>query len=419
MTSNSLSILNLGLRVTTLGTRFIFIFFLARYLDPVSVGYYGVFTATIGYCLYFVGLDFYTYCTRELIKAGPELRGGLIKGQVVLSLLLYIPFLPAAYIITQYAGWPSSIVIWFLPILVFEHINQETYRILVALSEQLTASVILFIRQGSWAVGIVALMTWDAGSRDLQAVMASWTIAGALAAAVGVLKIRKLRMGGWRNKTDWRWIRRGIIVSAGFLVATLALRGILAIDRYWLLSLGGIEDVAAYVLLLGVASTLMAFLDAGLFAFAYPLLIKLNREGRHREARQRLWLLLLQTLAVCFAFALFSSAALPYLMDWISEPVYLKNIVMYPWVLLAMVLNAVSMVPHYALYAQGYDRPIIASHIAGAMAFVGCVWILAPRLSTMAVPIGLSVAFALILAWKTVALWISARNAAGQKSVPT
>jgi O-antigen/teichoic acid export membrane protein len=88
-------LLNVGLQAATMGARFFFIFFLAKYLDPASVGYYGIFTATIGYCLYFVGLDFYTYVTREILKSASDQRGKLLKGQVALSsifcfyLLLY------------------------------------------------------------------------------------------------------------------------------------------------------------------------------------------------------------------------------------------------------------------------------------------------------------------------------------------
>lgn len=49
-------VINLGLPGLTLGTRFLLIFALAKFLSPAEVGLYGLFTATIGYALYFVGL---------------------------------------------------------------------------------------------------------------------------------------------------------------------------------------------------------------------------------------------------------------------------------------------------------------------------------------------------------------------------
>lgn len=395
--------LNIGLHSATLGTRFLFIFFLARYLEPALVGYYGLFTATIGYSLYFVGLDFYTYVTREILKTDNRQRGRLLKSQAVLSGFLYLIFLPFATMFLWHADWPSYLMLWFFPILLLEHFNQEMSRLLIALSEQITASVILFVRQGSWALVIVAMMTWDVSSRHLQSVMALWAIAGLAAAAAGAWKLRKLQMGGWSSPPDWQWIRKGLVISISFLAATLALRGIQTVDRYWIKALGGIEIVGAYVLLLGVAGTLMAFLDAGVFAFTYPVLIKLHQAQETDLARAKVRQMLGYTVLLCAGFSLISWLLLPYLLRWINNPIYLNAIDLYPWLLLAMVINALSMVPHFALYARGHDRSIIYSHIAALIVFVLTTCVFSIYFSVMAVPIGLNFSFAVILIWKTIA----------------
>jgi len=396
-------LLNLGMQGATLGTRFLFIFFLVKYLDPASVGYYGLFAAAVGYSLYFVGLDFYTYATREILKAPNEQRGRLLKGQAALSGLLYLLFLPVAFILLHYAAWPEELFFWFFPILVLEHFNQEMSRLLVALSQQVTASLVLFIRQGSWALVIVGLMTWDPSSRQLKYVMVLWTVAGLAAAVAGVRKLRKLRMGGWRNTLDWHWIRKGITVSAAFLLATLALRGIQTFDRYWIESLGGIEIVAAYVLYFGVAGTLLTFLDAGLFAFTYPVLIQLHHVQQNNVAHGKVRQMLGLTILLSGGFALISWLLLPYLLFWIGNPVYSKAINLYPWLLLAMIVNAIGMVPHFALYARGHDRPIVHSHIMALVVFVLATWALSSHFSALAVPIGLNLSFSVILVWKAVA----------------
>jgi O-antigen/teichoic acid export membrane protein len=265
---NAARMLNIGLHAATLGTRFLFIFFLAKYLDPASVGYYGLFTAAVGYVMYFVGLDFYTYVTREIIKTPVNQRGQLLKSQAALSGLLYLILWPFILVFLLQSGWPGHLVWWFFPILLLEHFNQEMSRFLIAMSEQITASVIQFVRNGSWAMAIVALMTWNTTSRNLDTVMAMWATAGVAAAAIGIWKLRQLRMDGWSAAVNWGWIKKGISVSLAFLIATLALRGMQTIDRYWLDALSGIEMVGAYVILLGVAGTLMTLLDACIFSCA-------------------------------------------------------------------------------------------------------------------------------------------------------
>ena len=176
--SKSKRLFNLSLQTATLGARFLFIFFLAKFLNPADVGYYGLFVAAVGYSLYFLGLDFYTYTTREILKVPNEQRGGILKGHAALSGILYLLVLPIAVVLLQRAQWPGGLTLWFIPILVLEHFNQEMSRLLVAMSEQLAASTILFVRQGSWALAMVALMAYDHDSRNLHYVMASWATSG-------------------------------------------------------------------------------------------------------------------------------------------------------------------------------------------------------------------------------------------------
>lgn len=406
---------NIGLRFATLITRFMLVFFLARYLEPSWVGYYGLFTAAVGYSLYFVGLDFYVYVTREIISSPADQRGNLLKGQAALAGILYVAGLPVAMLILNQAGWPGNLLWWFVPILLLEHFNQEVYRLLIALSEQIAASLLLFVRQGSWAIAVVALMAWDAGSRSLDVVMALWSCAGMAAAILGIVAVRRLRMGGWRKPIDWSQIRKGIAVSATFLIATLALRGMQTIDRYWLEALGGIEVVGAYVLFLGVAGTLMVFLDAGVFSYAYPRLIGMNHAQEYDGAKTEVRLMLLQTLAFTAAFSIVSWFCLPVLLNWVGSPVYKDAVFLYPWILAATAINALGMVPHYALYARGIDRPIVYSHMAALPVFVLSTWLFSRAHAVLAVPAGLIIAFTMVLSWKTAAYLLLNRRASRQK----
>jgi len=418
MASKARRLVNIGLRGTTLCTRFLFVFFLARYVTPASVGYYGLFTATVGYTLYLVGLDFYTYNTRELLRVPREQHGRMIRDQAVLAAGLYALFLPLAWVLLSQAGWPTGLSYWFIPILLLEHVNQEISRVLVVLSDQIGASVLLFIRQGSWALAIVAIMTWDDTTHNLQSVMAAWAVAGAGAAALGIYKLACAGMGGWRSPIDWSWIRRGVVISVSFLSATLALRALQIVDRYWLKALVDIDAVGAYVLFTGIASTLMVFLDAGVFTFSYPELIRLHQQGQRDAMQRQLRTMLLHTLLVAVGFSIVSWFVLPYLLTWIHNPVYTHYLWLYPWVLFATVVNAVGMVPHYGLYARGVDRPIIRSHIAALIVFPLTVWGLSRIQPVLAVPLGLNVAFLTILLWKASAYFKAFRSDEAHAPIP-
>lgn len=407
-------IINTALRLATLATRFALVFVLAKYLDAASVGYYGLFTATVGYALLLFGLDLYTYTTREIAKTGPERQGALLKAQTALVGLLYLLLAPVVLLVLWYIELPIHLIWWFLPILILEHLNQELYRLLIILSRQVTASILLFLRQGSWAIAAAGIMAFSKDSRTLDLVLLLWAIAGIGAAAVGVWKLQQLKLGGWCEPVDWAWIRQGLVISSTFLAATLAVRAVQTVDRYWLENLAGIDTVGAYVLFFGVASALSVFLDAAIFSFYYPKLIQQANQSRLPELHATVRKIGLLTLGACLGFALISSLLLPILLIWIGRDVYHAQISLYYWIVAAMIAYSLSMVPHYALYARGHDRPIVVSHLASVLMFVGATLAMIPISRTYAVPVGVFTAMTMVLLWKTAAYVRISRHDARQ-----
>lgn len=400
--------LNIGLRSVTLGAKFLLIFFLAKFLEPDELGLYGLLVAAVGYALYLLGLDFYTYTTRELLKYEKSQWGGVLKNQAALTIVLYCVFLPLFMLIFIRGSLPWWMTGWFFALLILEHLNQETMRLLIAASEPFWANIVLFLRQGSWALIIVAVMFFDDSMRNLKFVFAAWTSGCALALFLAMWRFVLMRTAGWRQKVDWRWIARGIKIALPLLVATLAVRGLFTFDRYWLESLVGLEVLGAYVLFIGLASAMGAFLDAGVYAFIYPGLIKAYQQAdtaAFRIGMRRLWQ---QTIVLTVVFSLVAIGLIGPLLDWLDRPLYREYEGLFPWVLLAMALYQIGMIAHYGLYAQRRDGAIVHSHVAALLVFVPITWSLLDHWSALAVPVGMSIAFSLMLVWKTVAyIWLT------------
>lgn len=396
---------NVGLRGSTLASKFFLVLLLARLLEPEEVGLYGLIIVTVAYALYLLGFDFYTFTTREIIHRDRSEWGGLLKNQGAFSALLYLVFLPALSIVFYLDLLPVRLAGWFFLLLVLEHVNQELGRLLIAISKPLTASVLLFLRSGLWAFAIAALMFAWPESRSLSTVLLGWSIGGTAAALLGLISLHNLDLGGWDSKVDWTWIRKGVRVAVPLLIATLAIRGVHTVDRYWFEALVGLDTLAAYVLFMGMSTALMSFLDAGVFAFLYPALIQHWKQGSAANFCESLHRLVIQTAAITVGFAICAMFALPLILDWLDRPVYTENANLFVWLMLATVLFAVSMVPHYALYAQGKDKHLIASHLLALPVFGASTALVMPVNHVLAVPAGLCVTFAFILLWKTIAYY--------------
>ncbi|QJI16872.1 MULTISPECIES: lipopolysaccharide biosynthesis protein [unclassified Pseudomonas] len=398
---NFLQLSNISIRGLTLISKFLLIFFLARFLEPAELGVYGLLAATVGYSMYLLGFDFYTYSTRELLKRHRQEWGGLLKSQGALTLVLYAIFLPLLSLVFINDLLPMRVLGWFFVLLILEHLNQELGRLLVAVSQQLSASLVLFLRSGVWAILVVGVMVLYPDTRDLDVVFGAWTLGGLTALLLGIFRVNRMGLSGWRQKVDWIWIIRGLKVALALLIATLAIRGVFTLDRYWFQELAGLDMLGAYVLFMGVSMALMSFLDAGIFAFIYPGLISSYQQEDAVGFRRGMLKLLLQTVCVCGFFLLVALLTIGPLLAWLDKPLYSEQRGLFIWILLATVLYAVGMIPHFGLYAQGRDRPIIFSHIASLIIFILATGSFAQYWPHLGVPLGLCVSFFCVLCWKS------------------
>lgn len=394
---------SLGLRSLTLASKFLLLFLLARLLEPEEVGLYGLVAATISYSLFLVGFDFYIFTTREVIKLERSQWGALLKNQCGLMLVLYLVFVPLLTLIFWFGLLPWYVAPWFFVLLLLEHLNQEITRLLIAVSRPLLSSLILFLRSGLWVFVLMVILLLEDEARSLVTVFQMWSIGGSMAAVLGILALTRMNIGGWRQKVDWSWVGRGLKVAVPFLLATLAIRGIYTADRFLFEIWMDMEVLAAYVLFLGVAGALGSFLEAGVFMFEYPALIRSWQSQSPAVFRQDSRRLLLHTVLFSAVFVVVAQLALPYVLAWLDRPVYLRNAGLFPYLMSATLIFSLSMVPHCMLYAQGHDRAIIYSHVFGLACFVLAAMIFSGWSKLLAVPVALCTAFTMVLLWKSIA----------------
>jgi O-antigen/teichoic acid export membrane protein len=399
-----------------LGAKFVLIFALARFLEPADVGLYGLMFATITYVQFALGLDFYQYANRELLGADRHLWTSILRDQGVFFLLCYAVVLPLSFLLFAFDLLPWKFVGWFFVLLVMEHLSHELCRILIAMSRPVLATALLFVRAGAWVLVLVPAMWLMPELRTLNSVFIAWTFGVAIACFIGVAKVSRLGHWDLRKSIDWSWIRKGIRVAVPLLMATLAFKALGTFDRYWMEAIGGLGSLAAYVLFVGIANAIKAFLDAGVFIFCYPALISAARRGDDAAFRGQMRKMALQaTVATVGPVALVLAMVGP-LLTWIDRPLYRDYLELLYWSIAAVVLYAAGMIFHYGIYARHRDSAIVQSQFGGLVAFMASAALLQGWLGVMAVPIAVCIAHASITVWKAVTYFRS--HPRGLNSVP-
>lgn len=396
-------LLNLCLRGVTLLSKFALVFVLAKFLEPAEVGLYGLLAASVGFGLFALGLEFYTYAMRELIASPENLRKNILSNQLIFYGLIYIFFLPTFVAIFFADFLPWILFFWFYVLLILEHVAQELNRILIGLSLQLEASFVLFIRSGAWGVVLIPIFWLYPNMRNLDVVLIAWSFGAFVACILGVIYVvRNIEMGS-RFFVDWAWIKRGLQVAFPMLLAAFAVRGLFTFDRYWVEALGGLETLGAYVLYAGIGTAIISFLDAGVVVFFYPRLVSAARSMSFPEFMSSMKILHLNIILATSVLTALAYTASLFIVEWLDRPVYADNFHLIKWLLLGMFIYGISHTPHLGLYAQGRDRTLLFSQIGALLTFVLVAASLQANLGITAIPIALCVAFFVLWLWKFVA----------------
>lgn len=361
---------NLSLRGGGMVGKFLLIFFLARILQPEELGTYGLFIATVGYALYFLGLDFYTYSGRAMLHAEQKMWPAMLRDQVVLFACSYLVVFPLLSLIFVAGLLPVKYALVFYVLLTVEHLAQEFNRLLIIIGKPLAAGGALFIRSGAWCYALVAVYLGDFVSVGIQTVFWLWISADILVLVWGIWLLRELPWASLTPDINWAWICQGVRVAGLLLIGTLALRGMFTLDRYFVEAFSNLEMLGVYTLYMAICFSLIGFVDAAVFSFRYPVLVTLHKSGQHAAFKLAKRDFGRQTLIAVSILALAAGGLIVPVLEWIGKPIYLQHLPVFFMLLAASIIFVVGHIPHFALYAMGSDRSIVSAHIAGCATFI-------------------------------------------------
>ncbi|MDK2375913.1 lipopolysaccharide biosynthesis protein [Serratia fonticola] len=364
--------LGLSLRGATLASKFLLVIFLARYFSIDVMGQYALFTASVSYALFIVGLDFYTFSSREILSSNDsKIQAKLIRDQFVFYLISYVFVFPLLLIIFFYKLLPSSFIFWFYTLLILEHISQELVRLLVVMKKNVLANLVYFIRAGSWVYISIGIMFFYVPGRSLDFILLSWSIGGAVSILISLYGLRSLSVFKLESSINWIWMLQGIRVALPLLFGTLSLRAIYTADRYILQWFDSTSSVGIYGFYSSFSSALLAFIDATVVMQYYPRVVE-NFKCGNLEAYNIISKEFLRSIVFMGAFISICLAVLMNVLPFfIGKPEYSNSIGVFYILLSGAFVFAISLVPHYQLYAQGRDFELILSSF---MAFIGAIF---------------------------------------------
>lgn len=368
-------LLNLLIRASSMLSRFLLIMILAKLLPESELGIYGLIVAAIGLSVIFVGFDYYAYSNRELLSLPKEQHSEIILNQFYAYLPLYLLFIPVSFLIYEYQLIPEDYFVWFLLLMVIEHISIEQNRLLNTIEKQLSASFVLFFRSGLWVYLMLPILIYIEKYQNLETVLYAWLMGGVLSIVWGTWVIVN-SVESWKLiRPSYGWIIKGYKLGMLYVLGTLAFKAISTGDRFLLEKLSDVSMVGVYVFYVGLTLGASAFIHAGVIVFSTPKIIASYQAGEFERFEHLMRKFLKELLFSLFIVVALLYFLMPFLLEWIGKSSYVKYYDVFYIVLGTMVVTVIGSHPNTYLYAARRDKYILGTNLLALLIFIITSWL--------------------------------------------
>lgn len=358
---------SLILRFLSIASKFLFIFYISKEFKPDIVGQYSIFVTTVLMCVFVVGADFYTYSSRKIIntKSNTEKEVELAH-QFIFYLISYSVFLVLFQLFfNEFNIIKKEMYFLFLLIVFVEHLSQEIYRIFNTINKPEIANIILFIRSGVWVFVVIMLNEFFIIKLNLSLIYVIWLTFSGLSVVIGFMILSKsynlFKVS--RNAISFSKIKYGLQTSFVFFLGTILYKVVEFANRYIIEDKLGEAQTGIYSFYSNISNVLVVFVDVVIFSYSYPKIIEAysSKEFIFKSYIKKL-------LKHVFILSLLTSTGLLIgtfvLINYYSVFFsYKDGLSTLPILLIGNFFLNMSLLYHYAIYAQEKDNILLKSMV--------------------------------------------------------
>lgn len=391
--------INLSLRSSTLLSKFLLLFILAKYYSEYDLGVFGLIFTTVNYLIYLFGFEYYTFSGRDIAGSNVrETKLNLVQDHFSFIFTSSLLIVPTVILISFFSFFENYIV--FLGILLFsEFYSNEFYRILIYLNRQLLASGLMFIRSGLWGLIFITVVLF---SEDISILFLYrlWAICSTITVLVSMfvfvsIGVSFLSLSLLTPKTFIINVKKSFFL----LLSSLSVKLIQVLDRYVIALFASIEMVGVYTFFIGISNSLISLIDAGVTAFHYPKLVFYYRNQRwlefHNERRK-----FVVSISGFIAFLVLAYSVSIYpMLTFLGKSSYFSNINVFFICLAAVGVISLSSIFHYDLYVKSHESKLALAGLFGLVIFLVLSLTISPW-SPIGVPAGVLTAYLTIMITK-------------------
>lgn len=374
----------LVLRIITLLTRFIFLFFLTNTFSLDIVGLYGLIYALSAICSQLIPFEFNNYSTLKIFDSNVNHIKKIISNQLLFVLLSSIIF---SFMYTFMFPYTNIIELYFWPVLfliILETFSREFERLYIAVSKPLSKYVSIFLKTVPWML-IVIFYILKTPDTNFSIILNFWILSTFISVGYGIYLLNDyfIKFNNFGKYFSINFILRGLIFSAPFLISTIANTLNQYIGRFFLSSFLSNDLVGIFSIYFqfSVFLIIIADISYSIFLPKYSNNIKKQRNTENFKFEFFTIIILLISSLLIYFFS-------PFIFQYMNIEL-INNLSSFLIIVCAMFFLSVSGILRIRLFLNEKKNEIMISNLLSVMLSIICNLLLIKKMGLMGASISL------------------------------
>lgn len=343
--------------------KFLIIFLLTKNISLEFQGEYTMINTNIALLIIFLGLDFYIYSNRVIVKQVGKLIF-ILKNSIVFYGIMYLFFIPVLIYMICSDLVPKNLAVLFFFLTITEHLSQELFRIYIAIEKVTLANILFFLRTGTWSWGIsLYLLLKENSNVTLFNILMFWLVFSFISVIIGFCFVPNIKNFN-KEKIDKKFVREGFKVALLMFVSTIFLKITEYSDRYFINYFLGKKELGIYAFYFQVSNIINVVIFTLYISYAYPKILKIVYGKNLIELKKEKKKLTNNTLIIILISLFLSFTILPYVLDFVGKSELTVRISIVYILIFASLFFNLSFSSHFVLVAEEKEKLIIKASVA-------------------------------------------------------
>lgn len=350
-------IFNVFLRISGIGSKFLVFTLLSKHFTNIEFGNYSLITSLITIMIFILGLDFYNFSIRDILKTkSVSAITNKIFNSFLFYIAIYISFLFFGTLVFNQLEYTKPYILFILLLCITEHFSQEIYRFLIAFNKVLLANFLLFIRTAGWGIYVLFLIL-KKQHFTIENILKLWLFADSITIVYAILfALIKNKSPFKKIKINLKWIKKGLRISTLFFISTVFLKAIEYGNRFIVDYYLGKELAGIFTFYSSVAILITVYINTVVISFELPKLIKdvdtININSLFKSFKKSL---LSQTLVISIILLII---IIP-ILQWQDKAAFKEHFYLLFFMIIGVGLMNFSLAYHFKLYIKHLDIKLL------------------------------------------------------------